>query len=167
MKAKKALVLVLTMALAALGFSAIAQAADTDTQTVTYQVDAINEIEVSGNPGALTVSTATAGSQPDAATDNTTTYSITTNGTGMKITGAIDSDMPDNVTLKVNLAAPSGATSPGDVALSNTAADLVTGISQVVDSGKTIAYTLSATVEAGVVESTNKTVTFTLTSSGT
>ena len=71
-----------------------AQAVVAATQTVTYSVSAINELSVSGNPAALAVSTATAGSEPDDATDATTTYGISTNQTGTKITAAIDTAMP-------------------------------------------------------------------------
>lgn len=169
LKAKKAFVFVLVMALAALGFSAIAQAANVATQTVTYKVDAINEIEVTGDTVSLTVSTATAGEQPDVATDESTSYAITTNGTNMKITGAIDSAMPDHVTLKVNLVAPSVGATAGDVDISNataTALDLVTGISQVAESDLGITYELIATVKAGVKASDTRTVTFTLTEEG-
>ncbi|MDI3543420.1 MAG: hypothetical protein PWP57_1025 [Candidatus Atribacteria bacterium] len=157
--------LVLSLAvLLVFGLGTVALAANTATQTVTYQVDAINEISVSGDPSALTVSTATAGSEPDAVTDNSTTYAITTNETSKKITGAIDTAMPTGLTLEVNLAAPTaGGTSAGDVALSATAADLVTGIAQIAESGLGITYTLSATVAAGVVTSATKTVTLTLT----
>ncbi len=82
-------------------------------------------------------------------TDNSTATAIT-NGTTMKITGAIDSAMPTGLTLKVNLADPDdtgSAVSAGDVILSATAADLVTGIGPVAQEGLTITYTLSATVE--------------------
>ena len=139
-----------------------------DTQTVTFAVNAINEMAASTDPGALTISTATAGSQPDNATDATTTYAITTNADSSapkKITGAIESVMPTAVTLTVNLAAPSVGSSAGATALSTSAADLVTGISKVAESGRTITYTLSATVAAGVVASATRTVTLTLTDS--
>ena len=144
-----------------------ALAGDTAQQTVTYEVTAINEISVSGNPGALTVSAATAGSQPDAVSDNTTSWAITTNaGTdAKKLTAAIDSDMPAGVTLTVNVAAPSGGTSMGAVTLSSVAGDVVTAIDSVAESGLGITYGLSATVSAGVVTAANKTVTFTLTDS--
>jgi hypothetical protein len=139
-------------------------AANTAQQTVTFEVQAIDEMSVSGNPGALTVSTATAGSEPDDATDNSTTYAVTTNGTNKKITGAINSAMPANTTLQVNLTAPTGGSSAGAVTLTTTAADLVTGITQQAESGLTVTYTLSATVSAGVVASDTRTVTLTLTS---
>lgn len=138
-------------------------AANTATQTVTFEVQAIDEMSASGDPGALTISTATAGSEPTDATDTGTTYAVTTNGTGKKITGDIDSDMPSNTMLQVNLGAPTGGSSSGDVALSTTAADLVTGITQRAESGLTVSYTLSATVAAGVVGSAARTVTLTLT----
>ncbi|MGQ9604017.1 MAG: hypothetical protein ACUVUU_07360 [bacterium] len=140
-------------------------ASNVTTQTVTFQIDAINEISVSGNPGNLVINSATAGSQPNSATDNTTTYSITTNESGKKLTGKIDSAMPTNTTLEINLAAPTGGSSQGDVTLTTTDSDLVTSISQVAQSGLTITYTFSATVSAGTLSSTQRTVTLTLTDS--
>jgi len=137
--------------------------ANTAQQTVTYEVTAINEVSVSGDPGNLVVNTATAGSQPTADTDATTTWAITTNESTKKMTGSINTAMPANTTLEVNLTAPTGGTSQGDVTLSTTAADLVTGISTVAESGLTITYTLSATISAGVVAQAQKTVTLTLT----
>jgi hypothetical protein len=137
-------------------------ASDSANQTVTYEVTAINEISTSGNPGALTVSAATAGSQPDEVSDAATTYAITTNGTSKKITGILDTAMPTGMTLKVDLIAPTGGTNIPDVTLTAVAADLVTGITQVAESGKAITYKLSATVAAGVVTSANKTVTLTI-----
>ncbi|QTQ38918.1 Uncharacterized protein ToN1_48240 [Aromatoleum petrolei] len=129
---------------------------------MTYEVTAINELSVSGNPGALTISSATAGSAPTAVSDATTTYAITTNQSTRKITAAIDTAMPSGVTLKANLAAPTGATSAGAVTLGAVAVDAVTGISTLNESGKTITYSLEATTAAGVVTSASKTVTFTI-----
>ena len=137
-------------------------AANTATQVVTYEVQAINEISVSGNPGALIVSTATAGQQPNEVLDNSTTYNITTNETNKTITGALAVAMPAGVTLKINLVAPTGATSVGDVTLTTTAQNLVTGITKVAEGGKVITYKLSATVSAGVITSSTNTVTLTL-----
>lgn len=142
--------------------SGIAMAASSTTQTVTYAVSAINEISVSGNPAALTVSTATAGSAPNSVSDATTTYAITTNETGKKITGAINTAMPAGVTLTVNLTAPTGGTSAGATSLGTSASNLVTGITTLNESGKTITYSLSATSAAGVVSSASKTVTLTV-----
>lgn len=149
---------------AALFTTASAFAASSTTQTVTYSVSAINELSVSGNPGAMTVSTSTAGSAPDAVSDATSTYAITTNESTRKITAAIDSAMPDGVTLTVSLAAPTGGTSAGAVTLGTVAGDAVTGITKLNESGKTITYNLSATSAAGVITSASKTVTLTIVS---
>jgi len=153
--------LVLTLAGGLLVLPSLAFAGSSATQTVTYQVQAINEVSASGNPAALVVSAAMAGSQPGEVTNTATTYAITTNET-KKITAAIDTAMPANVTLKINLTAPTGGSSAGDVTLTAVAADVVTGVSQVAESGKTITYKLSATVAAGVVASATKTVTLTI-----
>jgi hypothetical protein len=132
-------------------------------QTVTFSVSAINEIAVSGNPGALAVNAATAGAAPDTVQDASTTYDLTTNESNRKITAAIDTSMPSGVTLKVQLAAPAGATSAGAVTLSTSAADVVTGISTLNVTGKSITYSLSATSAAGTVGSDTRTVTLTIT----
>lgn len=134
--------------------------AQTATQTVSYEVSAIDEITVSGTP-SLTVNAATAGSQPGAAAASGT-YSITTNGSAMKITAEIDQAMDSGVTLTAAMAAPTGATSAGAVTLTTVPQDVVTSITQVAESGLGITYGLSADVTAGVV-SGNRTVTYTIT----
>jgi hypothetical protein len=147
------------------GLIGLALAANTAQQTVTFQVDAIDEISASGNPANLVVNTAVAGNPPTDDTDNSTSWAVTTNGTNKKMTGDINVDMPANVTLQTNLTAPTGGSSAGDMSLSTTAADLVTTITQVAESGLTITYTLSATIGAGVVAQDTRTVTLTLTDS--
>lgn len=138
-----------------------ASAAGTATQDVNYEVQAINELAVSGSP-SLTISTAVAGSAPTQATNASSSYAITTNQSSRKITAAINTAMPAGVTLKATLAAPSGATSQGAVTLGTVAVDAVTGISTLNESGKTITYTLDATAAAGVVALSSKTVTYTI-----
>lgn len=140
-----------------LGLSGLALAADFTTQTVTFEVLAVNDISVSGDPGPLVT---IAGSSD---TDNSTTYNITTNEANKKITGQLDADMPPNTTLEINLAAPTGATSLGNVILSSAAADLVTGIGILSESGLTITYTFTADASAGVIASDTRTVTLTIT----
>jgi hypothetical protein len=152
----------LSLAAMLLAVCALPDALQAQTQTVSFEVRAINQMSVSGNPGSLVVSTATAGSAPTDATDATTTWAVTTNQTGTKVTAAIDLAMPSGVTLKVNLGAPTGATSAGSVSLGTTAVDLVTGITKLNASAKTVTYTLSATAGAGVVASASRTVTYTV-----
>lgn len=135
---------------------------DVGTHVVSFDFLGINEIEVTGTPN-LTISSAIAGEQPQEATDSSSTYGITTNGTNKKITASIDTAMPAHVTLKVNVAAPSGSgTSLGDMTLTTSASNVVTSISQVAESSLTITYKLSATVQAGVLSNNTRTVTFTI-----
>lgn len=152
----------LSIAALALALTAAAGEASAQQQAVTFSIDPINEMSVSGNPGALTINAAPAGSAPTSVSDASTTWAITTNQTGTKVTAAIDQAMPANVTLRVSLAAPTGATSTGPVALGTSGADLVTGITKLNESGKVITYTLSATAAADVVANASRTVTYTV-----
>jgi hypothetical protein len=136
-------------------------AGQTATQTVTFQVDAINQLSVAGSP-SLTINTATAGSAPTSATSAGNTWSVTTNQTGAKITANIASAMPSGLTLSALLGAPSGATSAGTKALGTSDVDLVTGITKLNAAGLGLTYTLDATPAAGVVSGT-RVVTFTIT----
>lgn len=133
----------------------------TATQTITFQVDAINQINFLGGP-SLVINTAAAGSNPTSVTAGAT-WAVTTNQSGAKITASIGSAMPAGVTLSVSLTAPTGATSAGSKSLSTTAVDLVTGITKVAQGPLAVTYSLAATAAAGVVASTTRTVTYTIT----
>lgn len=141
---------------------AVAGTAGAQSQTVTFAVNAINQVAVTGSP-SLTVTTAVAGSQPTSASDATAKWAVTTNQSGAKVTASIDSNMPSGLTLSANLVAPSGATSLGATALSSTAVDVVTGVTKVAASNLGITYTLDATAAAGVVGTSTRTVTYTVT----
>ena len=159
MKTLKFLLLAAAMALLSSG---PALGADVSTHVMTFDFQEINEIEVTGTPN-LTIASAIAGEQPQEITDSSSTFAITTNGTNKRITASIDAAMPVYVTLKVNVAAPSGSgTSQGDVTLATSASNVVTGINHVADSNPIITYKLSATVQAGVLSTDTRTVTFTL-----
>jgi len=139
-----------------------AMAGNQAQQTINFQINGINEISVSGNPGTLVINSATAGQDPDPAEDTSTTYNVTTNEENKKIVGKIDSAMPQYTKLEVQLAAPTGGSSVGYVELGESDKNLVTGISKLSESGKQISYKFSAQAEAGTL-SGSRTVTFTLT----
>lgn len=141
--------------------AAISAQAQTATQSVTYSVSAINQISVTGTP-SLTISTATAGTAPGAVTNSASSWAVTTNGTSKKLTASINTAMDTGVTLSLTAVAPSVGTSAGKKSLSTTSTDLVTGITGVAESGMGLTYELAATLAAGVVASSSKTVTFTL-----
>ena len=149
-------------ALVLLAFSSIA-VAQSANQNVTVTVSAINEISTSGGAISMTISTATAGSEPDNATD-AGTWAITTNQSTRKVTGQLDALYTSGVELKLNLAAPSVGSSAGSVTLiAVSATDLVTGITKVAESGLTRTYTAIATVSDGSSSAEMQTVTLTIT----
>ena len=150
------------VALALVAFGAASAQAQTANQTVTFAVNAINQIAFVGAP-SLTITTAVAGSAPTSATDATASWAVTTNQTGAKITANIASNMPAGLTLSSSLAAPTGATSAGFQALSTVAVDLVTVITKLAQGSLGVTYKLDATAAAGVVASGTRVVTYTIT----
>jgi hypothetical protein len=136
--------------------------AQTATQTVTFQVNAINQIAVTGTP-SLTISAAVAGSAPTSVTSSGNTWSVTCNQTGASITASIPTAMPAGLTLSANLTAPTGGTSTGLTALGTTAVNVVTGITKLNNAGLALLYQLDATAAAGVVASATRVVTYTIT----
>jgi hypothetical protein len=123
---------------------------------VTASPVAAQSILVSGDPGALAVSTTIAGFQPAAATDASTTYTLTSL-INQKVVARLNTPLPVGDTLKVRL---SGSTSLGDVILTTTDRDVLGALSVGAHNG-TITYTLKATMAASPV-STSVTVTFSL-----
>jgi hypothetical protein len=136
--------------------------AQTATQTVTFQVTAINQIAVTGSP-SLVINVAAAGSAPTSVTASGNTWSVTTNQSGASITASIPTAMPAGLTLSANLTAPAGATSTGLTALGTTAVNVVTGISKLNAAALALSYQLDATAAAGVVTSSTRVVTYTIT----
>src|SRR3954466_3670543 len=130
--------------LLAVAAAASASAQGTATQTVTLQVNAINQIAFNGAP-SLTVLTAVAGDAPTFVTSTGASWAVTTNETNQKITASIPLALQSGVTLSVNLANPTGATSAGYKALGTSSTDLVTGISTLNEGSLAVTYKLEAT----------------------
>src|SRR5688572_13512779 len=147
------------LALLTVASSASAQ----NTQVVNIAVNAISQVAVTGGPQSLTVSTATAGS-PLTSASVTVSWAVTTNQTNQKVSASIDQNLPAGITLSAQLEAPSaGGLSTGPNPLSTAASDLVTGISTLAEAGLDLTYELSATLAAGTLASTSRTVTYTIT----
>src|SRR6266545_6919173 len=138
--------------------------AQTATQVVRFQVNAINQVAVSGSPAPMVINSATPGSAPAPVIGGGTTYALTTNESNQKITASIDQPLPSGVTLEVTLSAPAGASSAGAVPLSTAGADVVTGISSASASALPITYRLSATPAVQMSAPESRTVTFTIVS---
>lgn len=140
----------------------IAWGSNVATQTVTFSIEPISEISVSGDPPSLIATSATAGGNPADVTDTSTSYAVTTNGSSEKVVVNINSPMPDGTMLCIMATAPAGATSVGNVDLDTTDQNLVTGITQVAQANLQITYIFESTASAGVIASTSRVVTFTL-----
>ncbi len=155
---RKTVLLVVGLALI---LSGVAMAANNDSHQVTVQVSAINELAITGANFTLTINNATAGSEPDDATDSTSTDLLwTTNQASKKITVATSLASP-NFTLKVVAQSVSGGTAASEVTLSDTATEFVTGIATTIGNCE-LAYTASATAAEGTGSDAH-TVTYTLT----
>jgi hypothetical protein len=123
----------------------LAGAAVNLSQSVTVSVQEINELTISSDV-LLTITSATPGNGPQAVTDGSATYSLTTNGSNKKIVGSLDTDFADGITLKSLLQAP-GVGSSSEQVLSEVAIDLVTGFGQVTGTDLSISYTAEASID--------------------
>ena len=121
-------------------------------------------IAVSGDPGAFVVSSAIAGSEPAPVASGTTTYTVVTPNANRTyaITARLDAAMPFGTSLVAVFAPPPQATSVGPVALDMTARNVVTDIPRRVTATSNITYQFAATVAAGVIPSTTRTLTLTI-----
>ena len=132
----------------------------TATQTVKFEVHAINQIAVRGAP-ALTIHAIPG--QTATATSNVSTWSVTTNQTGAKVTAALAAPMPSGLTLSLALTPPSGATSTGLQTLATEPVDVVTNVSRLSAADLPMTYQLQANVDAGTTLSGTRAVTLTIT----
>lgn len=145
--------------------SAVGQPAST-SQSVTLTVSPIARISVSGDPGAMTISTGTAGSDNLAyAGDSATTYSITHNSnSNLRITAAIDAALSAGYSLSLRLASTRGSSAGFvDISSATSAVDVVTGIARGADAGEIITYRFNALASSGAMAATTRTVTLTIT----
>ncbi len=136
--------------------------AQTDNHTVTVTVVAINEVGITGGNLTLTINTATAGSNPDSQTDNTTCdLNWTTNQASKKITVGTSIVTP-SFTLTVEAKNVSGGTAAGVITLSGASAqDFVTGVATTLGTAD-LEYIGSATAAQGSGSDAH-TVTYTIT----
>ncbi|MEP6999961.1 MAG: hypothetical protein ABI969_05755 [bacterium] len=114
------------------------------------------------NVGPMTVNSASAGTQPNQVTATSFYSSILILSGQQRVIGYLNANMPANTTLSVKLTAPSGGTSLGNVNLDTTPRDLVIAATAPFFTNVTILYTFKATVLAGVIPASSRTVTYTL-----
>ena len=113
--------------------------------------------------GPIVVASAVAGAQPTAVVYAAPGYSGVVPFLGQKkIVAQLSSNTPAGVTLAVQITGGSSGTSLGYVNLDIATRDIVIATTPGFYSSVNISYRLSATVTAGVVAATSRTVTFTL-----
>ena len=164
MKLFKATTLAVALFMGMVGTASAQTTLTSAAHNVNIQVDAINMMAVTGTAN-LTISSATAGQAPDDATDATTSFALTTNDTGLRISASTDQDpssLGTGLDLKVTASAPGTGTGGGEKSLSTAAQDVVTGITPTSASGATLSYVLSATAATGQIAATTLVVTYTL-----
>ena len=118
---------------------------------------------VSGSPAPMRIQGATAGQVAAPVVESSTSYNIKTKGNS-KITAQLNAPMPSGVTLSATFGTPGSGVSIPNVALDAMARDVVTGINNNGNNSAAITYTLSATLDAGVVPIQTRTVTLTIVS---
>lgn len=127
-------------------------------------VAAQSTLTLSGDPQAMVISMAVAGSQPDGAVDEGTSYSLVAQEI-LGIDAQLDALMPPGTALYVQLEPPAASLGAGSVALDTSPRRLVSGVAPGTYNGLSIQYRFTATVEAGVVPMSSRKVTFTITTS--
>ncbi|MCH9630104.1 MAG: hypothetical protein S4CHLAM37_00970 [Chlamydiia bacterium] len=145
--------------------SFIFSATDTATEVLNLQINAINEIAITGSVGTLAITDATPGLTLFSVTSSSINYAYTSNdGKSKKVMGSIDIIMPSSTTLYANASAPaSGGLSLGEVALGTLDINLVTGIpANTKDTGVSLYYKFEASTQAGTISEFSRTVTLTL-----
>ncbi len=150
-----------------MGIAAVAAAVtDTASHTVTITMPNLDLIAVSGTPGTLTIAEPTTlaeSSVPMYSNEDTSTRLLwLTNRSGRKVTAELDEALPADLKLLVTVTPTAGkGTSAGEVELAyNSAKNVVTEISKVLEWNAEIKYRASATAE---VEDTTETPTVTYT----
>ena len=131
---------------------------DAASQTVTLDVQAVDDINVTGT---FTITITTIGLQ---GANTTGTYDVSTNSVDARtITAQVGAALPTGVTLNILLQDPDagGAATTTARNLTTGAQNVVTGLAQTVSGSKTITYTVTTTAETPVA-STPVIVTLTL-----
>ncbi len=155
----KAIWTLLVVAIITMGMTGVATAGASANHQVTVTVNFINELAITGGNIELIISTATAGSEPNADTVATCTMAWTTTDTTKKITAATNLESP-TYTLQVTAISVTGGSATAPVTLSTTPTNFVTGVAETTG-GCTLSYVASTTASLGKGQDVH-TVTYTI-----
>lgn len=133
----------------------------TATQKLAIEVLPVTRIVVSGSPLPLSVA---GGPESGSVTDGSSSYSLVTNLSGMRIAASIDRPMPPGTSLAIMLESSRG-TSRGEVDMSRAtgAADVVAGVGPGSEIGQRIRYRFSTAPGLSAMAPQERTITLTLT----
>jgi hypothetical protein len=123
-------------------------------------------VAISGNPSAFVVNSAVAGSEPLGLTNSSTTYTVNTPpnpNTKYQVTAQLNANMPVGTTLTATFAPTQGAVSTGAIVLDVTPRQMVNSVRKNYSGTAAITYQFDATVSAGVIPTTTRIVTLTIT----
>ncbi|MBF8296371.1 MAG: hypothetical protein HW389_2916 [Bacteroidetes bacterium] len=143
---------------------ALAQTGSSVVQTLNIEVKPITKIAVSGNPGALYITDASAGSDVLSVSDNNSNYSMMTNLDNMKIVASINNPMPEGTRLMMKLESSKGSSNGFvDVSSAMSPVEVVTALGKGSDLNQSITYTFAANASIGQINVDSRVVTLTLT----
>ncbi|MDP2887084.1 MAG: hypothetical protein Q8P51_18920 [Ignavibacteria bacterium] len=143
---------------------ALAQTGSSVVQTLNIEVKPITKIAVSGNPGALYITDASAGSDVLSVSDNNSNYSMMTNLDNMKIVASINNPMPEGTRLMMRLESSKGSSNGFvDVSSAMSPVEVVTALGKGSDLNQSITYTFAANASIGQINVDSRVVTLTLT----
>jgi hypothetical protein len=136
-------------------------AAQKATQTVSFQVQPIDQIAMQGAP-VLAVSNRSAVG-PTRVTAGGATWNVTTNQNNAKVTASLGAEMPAGITLSVNLEAPAGGVSAGLKPLGLAPVEVITSVGRVAAANLPMTYQLDVAATASAGSLASRVVTFTIT----
>jgi hypothetical protein len=145
--------------LAAAPLGAQALRSDQASQVIQISIRPVNAIRISGSP-AFTVPGVRA-SRDTVTLVSEDSYALTTNEVHRNVSIALDAPMPMGTALAVELEAPTGAESNGELTLSTAPQRAVTGVSRVNERGLAIRYRLTVMPRTSVAP-TNRLIVITL-----
>lgn len=142
----------------------VSQSFASATQTLLLEVRPVHSLSVSGNPSPLVIVDGTAGVSELSVQDQSTSYNVTSNRAGMKLSMSLDQSMPDGTKLYASVESTNG-TSLGVIDLSEAASpvDVATNIGRGSVNNQKISYVFKADASVGVMEPESRTIYFTVT----
>jgi hypothetical protein len=155
---------ILLVIIACLATAAYAQEKNAAVQTVQLSVMPITRLNVSGDPQPLVLKSFPAGQSSARVADRSTTYSLTSNQSSLKIVASIDRPMPHGtqllIALESSLGRPAGTV---DVSAAVHGVNVVSDLRSGADAAQQITYAFVANRDAERMTESVRAITLTVT----